>query len=159
MEAEFARGPKSAVGGLKRYICVDLCLFAVVFGLRGRKPDRNGSGRAENGDFDRKWTQMDANEAGKREFQQENRKWAGKQEGEFSEIRGPRSEVRGRGGGEDGGTTTKCTKHAKMGAGKRGWAGGKRWTTTDGHEWTRRGGAATKEAGHEKHKKPQKGEP
>ena len=53
----------------------------------------NGSGRAGNGDFDRKWTQMDANEAGKREFQQENRKWAGKQEGEFSEIRGPRSEV------------------------------------------------------------------
>ena len=46
-----ARGPKSEVGGLKRYICVDLCSFAVVFGPRGRKPDRNGPGRAKNGRF------------------------------------------------------------------------------------------------------------
>ena len=100
MEAEFARGSKSEVGGLKRYICVDLCLFAVVFGLGeacgGEKRLATGLGGRETGILTangRKWTRMGAGKRGnfsrKTGNGQENRR------GNFpkSEVRGPRSEV------------------------------------------------------------------
>ena len=65
------RGPMSEVGGPKKLICVYLREFAVNFRLSGgwrarkrRKMARNGLGRAGNGDFNRKWTQKDANGGG-----------------------------------------------------------------------------------------------
>ena len=67
----YARGPKSEIGGLERLICVNLCPFAVVFGVP-EAPE--GQIRAENGNFNRKWTRMDANEDWRRGFS------AGKQE-------------------------------------------------------------------------------
>ena len=68
MEAEFARGSKSEVGGLKRYICVDLCLFAVVFGLGeacgGEKRLATGLGGRKTGDFSRKTGILNENRRG-----------------------------------------------------------------------------------------------
>ena len=66
-----ARGPMSEVGGPKRSICVNLRLFAVVFGLeeacggkKCQKMARNGLGRSENGNFSRKTGKIHENRKG-----------------------------------------------------------------------------------------------
>ena len=142
MEAEFARGPKSAVGGLKRYICVDLCSFAVVFGLGeacgGEKRLATGLGGRETGILTangRKWTRMrpeNGNFSRKTGNGQENRR------GNFpkSEVRGPRSEVRGRrsGRGRRRGDNYEMHETRENGGWKTGLGGRKKM---DNHGWTR----------------------
>ena len=148
MEAEFARGSKSEVGGLKRYICVDLCLFAVVFGLGeacgGEKRLATGLGGQKkriltaNG---RKWTRMrpeNGNFSRKTGNGQENRR------GNFpkSEVRGPRSEVRGRrsGRGRRRGGQLRNARIARKWGLEMGLGGRETGIlTANGRKWTRMG--------------------